>query len=108
MHCQFKNRNRKENDFELSKEKIFSTVANFQKEIDNILNKVAVLAEQTAYVHEICQIQVALNLQEEVDRQQIGLYGATSGPNADLEKLADFGTFANKKTTAALGPEVGG
>lgn len=29
VHCQFKNRSRKENDFELSKEKILSSVANY-------------------------------------------------------------------------------
>ena len=62
VQIQFTNKNRRENDFNSQKEKLNRTVYGFQGEMDNILNKMALLTESLAYVKEILKIQSAINL----------------------------------------------
>lgn len=89
-------RNRKENDFLINREKLLEKIASFQSEIDNILNKIAVLAETESYVKEILKIQAALNLQDELDKQTVSLYGLKSGlQNTEANK--DFGKDYDSK-----------
>lgn len=41
-------RNRKENDFDVQKKKLVSKIIGYQDEIDNMLNKIAIMAESTS------------------------------------------------------------
>ena len=45
-----------------------SKIYGYQAEIDNMMNKLAVIAESTSVFKEILKIQAAINLQEERDK----------------------------------------
>jgi hypothetical protein len=75
VQAQFISRSRKENDMARDKDKSADLISKYSDEMNNLLNKVALLGESMAYVKEILKIQTALNLQEELDKQTVGLYG---------------------------------
>ena len=56
VETELRKRNRKENDFTVQREKLAAQVHDFQNELDNVLNKVAIVAESIGYLREMLKI----------------------------------------------------
>ena len=44
--------------------------------MDNLLNKVALSVQSINLLREVVRVQAALNLQDELDKQSVALYGS--------------------------------
>ena len=87
VETELRKRTRKENDFTLQREKLAGQVDEFRSELDNVLNKIAITAQSISCLREVVKIQTAINLQEEIDKQSVALYGLRNG--AENEKGTD-------------------
>lgn len=85
MEHELQKRKRVDNDFTVQRDKMIKQVGEFKFELDNMLNKVSIMAEVQSYLREIIKIQTAINLQEELDKQSVALYGLKSGLAAEEE-----------------------
>ena len=92
IHCELIKRNRKESDMEVQRAKMANTVYSFQSELDNIYNKMALTIQSLNCMRELFKIQATLNMQEEIDKQSIALYGYR---NMDPKRDTDAPKFSS-------------